>query len=186
MRVRIEVEVMDDPGGEGGEWEGDSEELLSLHRWLDSDPDVAGGSALSLVPRARTGADSEAGTYMGPGPEVIEAVFNGSVQLAQLTLAVATWRLARPRPPRVRIERGGTTVTVEDGDPESIERVLRALDGPGSDPRPGREPDAGTAPEPSARPEPEPEPEPEPGSRSGSGPGGTAGLRTRRSRHGGR
>ncbi|MEV7680099.1 hypothetical protein AB0O64_16325 [Streptomyces sp. NPDC088341] len=109
-------------------------------------------------------------------------MFNGSVQLAQLALAVATWRLARPRPPRVRIERGGTAVTVEGGDPESVERVLRALDGPGADPRPGREPEARTTPEPGARPEserePEPDPEPEPGSRSGAGPGGDTGSRT--------
>ncbi|WP_066954369.1 effector-associated constant component EACC1 [Streptomyces lushanensis] len=185
MRVRIEVAAKDGAGVRDGGRDGDGAEVLSLYEWLRDDRDVVRGSALSLVPRARSGADSGAGTHMGPGLDVVEAVFNGSVQLAQLTLAVATWRLARPRPPRVRIERGGTTVTLDSGDPgliESVERVLRALEGPGSGPGPDSdsdsdsdEPDARAGAGPATGAGTGPGPGPGPGD---SGPGDDSGPRT--------
>ncbi|MFD4140984.1 hypothetical protein [Streptomyces sp. NPDC058572] len=130
MRVRIEVE-----GDAGDELDQSTEDVLLLYRWLSSDPDVANGGGLALVP---CGADGEAAGTMGPGLDAVEAVINGSVQLAQLALAVATWRLARTHPPRIRIERGGTTVTLDGDDPEWIRRVVSALDEPDAGPDPDR------------------------------------------------
>ncbi|QKW11177.1 hypothetical protein HUT18_26290 [Streptomyces sp. NA04227] len=138
--------------------------MLSLYRWLGSDPEVTEGGGLSLAPRVPSGEGAGL-DLMGPAPEVVEAVCNGAVQLAQLALAVATWRLSRPRAPQVRIERDGVTVTVEGAGTEAVERVLRALEAPGGEasaepaPEPGadpaRSPDPGAGTTPGSRATPE-------------------------------
>ncbi|MFE6488254.1 hypothetical protein ACFVGN_35715 [Streptomyces sp. NPDC057757] len=144
MRVRIEVEGYGDV-----EPTGQVVDALSLYRWLGDDPDVGRDVGLSLLSREQAPASGESAPgYMGPGLDAIEAVFNGSVQLAQLALAVAAWRLARPRPPRVRLERAGTTVLLDSDDPEAIRRALAALEGPDPLPDPEREGDRPPAPRP--------------------------------------
>jgi hypothetical protein len=149
MRVRIEVEA--EVYGDGDS-ESDAQEVAarSLYRWLGDDPDVGEKDiVLSLVPRnpAPVSRGATPG-YMGLGLDTIEVVFNGSVQLAQLALAVAAWRLARPRPPRVRIERGGTTVLLDCDNPEAIRRAMAALEGTESEPEPGPGPDVDREPAP--------------------------------------
>ncbi|WP_436760271.1 effector-associated constant component EACC1 [Streptosporangium sp. V21-05] len=103
-----------------------------LARWLANDP-VAKSAEFSPV------GDPE---EMGAG-EVIQATVESATALGGLVVAIAAWRDSRrnsafSRQPRVRIEKNGVSVTV-DGDPEEIERIIRALtrrDEPGDD-KPG-------------------------------------------------
>ncbi|MFF3276612.1 hypothetical protein ACFYWU_37650 [Streptomyces chrestomyceticus] len=117
-----------------------TEGAASLHKWLSGDPDVAAGTGLALLAR-----DDGPGR-MGPVSDVVEAVFNGSVQLASLLVAVATWRDTRRGAARVRIERAETGIVVEldGGDPRAVRRLVRALAeddrGDGGDPGPAGAP----------------------------------------------
>ncbi|MGW1375198.1 effector-associated constant component EACC1 [Streptomyces sp. NPDC002446] len=118
MRVEIIVD------GDGAELTPATGSLASLYRWLIQDPDVAQQAEVSLgTGPARPGA-------MGGAFEVINAVVTHGIALGSLAVACATWRAARPSAPAVRIERDGVTVTVEDGSPETVRRIVDALGEP--------------------------------------------------------
>ncbi|MFJ1744864.1 hypothetical protein ACIOJD_01280 [Streptomyces sp. NPDC088116] len=102
--------------------EGSDEFLTSLYRWLAQDPDVRYQARVSLSPR-QTGPGE-----MGGALEVINAVVTNGIALGGLAVACATWRAARPAAPAVRIQRGEVTITVEDGSPDTVNRIVEALE----------------------------------------------------------
>ncbi|AJT62559.1 hypothetical protein T261_0870 [Streptomyces lydicus] len=123
----MQVDIFVEPAAEGGS---DDRALTSLYRWLARDPDTAGHTTISLAPGAPGAGD------MGGAFEVINAVVANAIALGGLAVACATWRDARPGAPVVRIERDGVTVTVEDGSPETVSRIVAAL----GQPPPGSQP----------------------------------------------
>jgi hypothetical protein len=104
--------------------ESDDQSLASLYRWLVRDPDIAHHAKVSLTPGPNRAGD------MGGAFEVINAVLSNGIALGGLAIACATWRASRPEAPVVRLERDGVTITVEDGSPEMVSRVLEALGRP--------------------------------------------------------
>ncbi|WP_229711693.1 effector-associated constant component EACC1 [Streptomyces daqingensis] len=94
----------------------------SLYRWLVADAELRGLTEMTV-----TSAESRQGD-MGGALEVVNVVLSNTIALSSLLVSVAAWRGSRPRPPEVRIERNGATVTVRDASPEMAERILRALD----------------------------------------------------------
>ncbi|NUP47393.1 MAG: hypothetical protein HOW97_08770 [Catenulispora sp.] len=131
MLVRISVDAGDDTA---------HAELTSLFRWLqrESAPDTR----LTLVPRQD--AEAQGGVF-----EAINALIGDGTGLGGLALSYAVWRRARRSGSKVRFERDGLTVVVEDGSPETVRRIADALSGP-SPARPAAEaadPDGAEAPD---------------------------------------
>lgn len=112
MLVRISVEA----GGEAAH-----AELTSLFRWLqrESAPDTR----LTLVPRHD--GDAQGGVF-----EAINALIGDGTGVGGLALSYAVWRRARRSGSKIRFERDGLTVVVEDGSPETVRRIADALSGP--------------------------------------------------------
>jgi hypothetical protein len=108
-----------DPDGPAEE----SERLASLHRWLLDDDGLPRGTAVTLRPAHRPGS-------MGGAWEAVNIVLTHATALANLALAVSTWRRTHAEPPAVRIKSGGVTVTLDAGrdyDAETVRRLLGAL-----------------------------------------------------------
>lgn len=106
--------------GAGGEDALAGGAAASLYRWLLADPELSGRAEVSV------GAVTAGQGEMGGALEAVDVVFGNAIALGNLLVAVAAWRGSRPRPPEVKIERDGVSVTVQDGSPETVERVLRA------------------------------------------------------------
>jgi hypothetical protein len=104
--------------------DGDDEgqELLSLHRWLADDPDVTSQAVLRLEPRAATGFGEMGGAF-----DAVVAVLSDGIALGSLIVAYQSWRDSRPRPPAVSIECRGTVVSLADGSPGTVRRLVEAL-----------------------------------------------------------
>ncbi|MFI9051142.1 hypothetical protein [Streptomyces sp. NPDC053427] len=117
----MQVDIVVDGETDG---ENDGRSLTSLYRWLASDPDAGRRATLSLVP-GRPGAGDMGGAF-----DVINAVVANGIALGGLAVACATWRASRPAAPAVRIERDGVTITVEDGSPDTVNRIVEALGRP--------------------------------------------------------
>jgi len=113
--VQVKIVVQGDDG---------DQLLTSLYRWLAQDPEVTRDAA--ILPVATPPAAGE----MGGAFEVINAVLTHTIALGGLALSCAAWRASRPHAPVLRIERNGVAVTVEDGSPETVRRVIDALDDP--------------------------------------------------------
>lgn len=94
---------------------------MSLYRWLVAEPELRGLAEVS------TGSGQPGQGRMGGALDVIDVVLANGIALGSLITAVAAWRNARPRPPVVRLERDGMVVTLRDGSPEAVERILRSL-----------------------------------------------------------
>jgi hypothetical protein len=94
---------------------------LDLYEWLTRDPDVlrAAGPVLAL--------DDEPDAL--GGPEVIEFAVSNIVALANLLVAIASWRDGRSPGAQVCIERDGVTLRVEHADPEEARRMFERLTG---------------------------------------------------------
>ncbi|MFF4602340.1 hypothetical protein ACFY12_06210 [Streptomyces sp. NPDC001339] len=107
-------------GGDGSEGGEGADCAASLYRWLVADPELSGRAEVSAGTAPTRQGD------MGGALEVVNVVFGDVIALGNLLVAVATWRGSRPRPPHVRIERDGVSITVQDGSPETVERILRA------------------------------------------------------------
>jgi hypothetical protein len=102
--------------------DGSEEELRSFARWLGEEPDIRHRALISWeTPRPGEGE-------MGGAFDVVKLVIDSGFQIASLGLAYVAWRATRPRPTSVTIERDGVRITLDDGDPETVARLLRALD----------------------------------------------------------
>jgi hypothetical protein len=97
------------------------QELRSLCDWLRDEPDVSRHASISLA-----SAEPRPGE-MGVALEVIQLVTDSGFQALNLALAYATWRGTRPSRPQVTIERYGTQVTLDDADPDTVNKIVRAL-----------------------------------------------------------
>ncbi|MEU1401456.1 hypothetical protein ABZ471_03670 [Streptomyces sp. NPDC005728] len=96
-----------------------SADASSLHRWLMAERTLRGHAVVSVRP-----AVQEQG-QMGGALDVVNVVLSNGIALGSLITAVLTWRSSRPRPPRLTLERDGSLVTLYDGSPELVERILR-------------------------------------------------------------
>ncbi|GAA2628070.1 effector-associated constant component EACC1 [Streptomyces axinellae] len=112
-----------------GDTDIDADQLLSLHQRLLDDDGLPRDAALTLC--AAPGPESMGGAW-----EAVGVVLTHATALANLALAVATWRRTHAEPPGVRIEANGVTVTLpagQDHDAESVRRLLGALTPPPGD-----------------------------------------------------
>lgn len=101
----------------------DSEqELRSLRGWLTNDPEVRRYAKIRLG-----GAPIQDGE-MGSALEVIELITNSGFQALTFALAYVSWRSTRPAKPSVTIEHNGTKIVLSDGDPETVEKIVRMLE----------------------------------------------------------
>jgi hypothetical protein len=110
--VRVDV------GVDGGE-----SELRSLYGWLRQDVAVRMGARIVLPqPQPRAGE-------MGSVADVVQLVTENGWSAASFVLALSTWRQTRPVRPKITVQRGGTTVTVEGGTDEELLRIVALLEG---------------------------------------------------------
>lgn len=91
---------------------------LSLYRWLVAEPGLRGQAEVST-----SSARPHPG-HMGGALEVVNVVLANTIALGSLIVAVGAWRDSRSRPPQVRLERNGVVITLQDGSPETVERIL--------------------------------------------------------------
>ncbi|MGW7097680.1 effector-associated constant component EACC1 [Streptomyces sp. NPDC054874] len=117
--MRVQIEVQGDSDG------------ADLLRWLKRDP--AGAHATFSTPPAEA-EDSDMGAA-----EIIQAVVDNSTALGGLVIATAAWldsrratRAAQANAPtqpqaQVTIECDGAVVTVLNGDPAEIQRIIAVL-----------------------------------------------------------
>ncbi|MFG2846060.1 hypothetical protein ACGF12_23250 [Kitasatospora sp. NPDC048296] len=118
MEVELGFEVAED-ASEGAEVEA----ARSLTRWLLAEPELRGIEV-------RPGAADPAAGRMGEVLEILNVVLANGIALGSLVTAVATWRDSRRGGMRVRIERGGTSVVIEDGSADEVRRIVAQLEPP--------------------------------------------------------
>ncbi|MGP3975087.1 effector-associated constant component EACC1 [Streptomyces sp. 8N114] len=114
--VQVEISVLGD----------DATAVADLYQWLRDDPDVRRHAEPSLV---HIPGD---GTAMG-ALEVINLVLQQGFAAANLGLAYAAWRAARPTAPPLAVEVDGRRITVRGGSEEEVARLVRALTGTDED-----------------------------------------------------
>ncbi|WP_173869343.1 hypothetical protein SALCHL_001756 [Streptomyces albus subsp. chlorinus] len=133
-------EVPDGRGGSAVEVEisvagGDAAATADLYRWLRDDPQLRRHAVVGLGTRQEAdapGSGGTGGTAMGAF-EVVELVLTQGFSAANLALAYAAWRSARPAAPPLTVVVDGTSLRIEGGSPEELARLVRALSpvGPG-------------------------------------------------------
>ncbi|WP_326623259.1 hypothetical protein OG863_40070 [Streptomyces decoyicus] len=111
--MRVDVQV------DGGE-----QELRSLYNWLRQDSAVRRGAHVTLPQ-----APAEPG-QMGTLADVLQLVTDNGWSAASFALALSTWRQTRPGRRSVTVQRGDTTVIVENGSEEELSRLIEALEQP--------------------------------------------------------
>lgn len=97
------------------------QELRSLCDWLRHEPDVARHARISI------GSAEPRPGEMGVSLEVIQLVTDSGFQALNLALAYAAWRGTRPSRPQVTIERSGTKITLDETDPDTVNKIVRAM-----------------------------------------------------------
>jgi hypothetical protein len=97
------------------------QELRSLCEWLRHEPDVVRHARISL------GSAEPRPGEMGVALEVIQLVTDSGFQALNLALAYAAWRGTRPSRPQVTIERSGTKITLDEADPDAVNKIVRAM-----------------------------------------------------------
>ncbi|WP_203931883.1 effector-associated constant component EACC1 [Virgisporangium ochraceum] len=111
--LHIRVSIPDDDGAEARD----------LFQWLAAEPAVRTGGAM-------TAEQSEPGDGQMTGGvlEAILLVVGSGVSLAQLFVAIASWRATRPRPYRVTVELPDRTIAIETADPDEALEIARRLE----------------------------------------------------------
>ncbi|MEV6871688.1 hypothetical protein [Amycolatopsis sp. NPDC051128] len=97
------------------------ESLHSLYEWLLDDHDIRSGSSVTPVAAAPVSGD------MAGELELISLVVSSGFNIAGLVVAVANWRSTRTKPRPVCIEIDGVKITVENDEPETVERAKKLL-----------------------------------------------------------
>ncbi|WAZ26591.1 hypothetical protein STRCI_008185 [Streptomyces cinnabarinus] len=105
--------------------------LHALYAWVRQDPAVRETRTRLSLDRAPARPGTLGSTF-----ESINAVLASATGLTTVVLSVLAWRDTRPRPPRIRFERDGVTVTVYDDSPDNLTRILAALGEPHMPPPP--------------------------------------------------
>jgi hypothetical protein len=103
------------------------DELRSLYAWLQDEPGVRHNAQISLVSGFGASDSAQSEGQMGSTLDVIQFVVNDGFQALSLALAYVTWRGTRVKRPPVTIEHGGTKVTLDDADPDSVQRIVNIL-----------------------------------------------------------
>jgi hypothetical protein len=111
--LRIRVSIPEDDGAEA----------RALHQWLAAEPAIRTGGRLATG----SGEPGE-GDMTGGVLEAILLVVGSGVSLAQLFVAIASWRATRPRPYRVSVELPDRTITIETADPDEALEIARRLE----------------------------------------------------------
>lgn len=101
----------------------DGDEAQALYQWLAAETAIRTHGRLA----AETGAPGE-GDMTGGVLEAILLVVGSGVSLAQLFVAIASWRATRPRPYRVSVELPDRTITIETADPDEALEIARRLE----------------------------------------------------------
>jgi hypothetical protein len=110
--IRVSVD------GSHGNVDESSSALTSLFRWLRQDGTL--GAELRLV--SREDPEAQGGAF-----DLINVLLNDGVGVGGLVLSYATWRQAHRSKAKVRFERDGVTVEMEDASPETLRRIAEAL-----------------------------------------------------------
>jgi hypothetical protein len=111
--VHIRVSIPDDDGAEA----------RALYQWLAAEPSIRTGGALAVE------SDEPGNGHMTGGAlEAILLVVGSGVSLAQLLVAIASWRATRPRPYRVSVEFPDRTIAIETADPDEALEIARRLE----------------------------------------------------------
>ncbi|WP_246102303.1 effector-associated constant component EACC1 [Streptomyces piniterrae] len=114
--MRVDVQV------DGGE-----RELRSLYDWLRQDAAVRRGAHVAL-PQAPSTPDQ-----MGTLADVLQLVTDNGWSAASFAIALSTWRQTRPGRRSVTVQRGETTVTMENGSEAELNRLIEMLERPTGD-----------------------------------------------------
>ncbi|CAB72367.1 MULTISPECIES: effector-associated constant component EACC1 [Streptomyces] len=97
-------------------------DLRQLAQWLRQDTATRTEATITL--QSAKPAEGEMGTAL----DVIALVTQSGFSTASLVLTIYAWRRTRPSTPVVTIERNGTRVTVDSGDPAEVARIAQALE----------------------------------------------------------
>jgi hypothetical protein len=98
--------------------------MIELREWLNRD------HRLSRVSTVETGGEPADGAMSGT-LEWLQFAVDGALGLGQLLIAIAAWRASRPDKPNVLVSAGAAhgieVVRIDTGDPEAIDKAVRAL-----------------------------------------------------------
>ncbi|TQL97297.1 hypothetical protein FB559_2876 [Actinoallomurus bryophytorum] len=97
------------------------QELRSLFAWLQQESSVRRQALLSLE------STPPAAGEMGGVLEGIKVVADEGFQAANFAIAYASWRATRSKRPKVTIKQAGIEITLDDADPETVEKIVTAL-----------------------------------------------------------
>lgn len=103
--------------------EDDGAEARALYQWLAAEPAVRTGGAMATEESEPPDGDMTGGVL-----EAILLVVGSGVSLAQLFVAIASWRATRPRPYRVTVELPDRTIAIETADPDEALEIARQLE----------------------------------------------------------
>lgn len=94
------------------------EELSSLYRWLNDEPEVRQHARVSMVAAEPGPSD------MGAAFDVIQLAVDSGFQAATLALSYAAWRANRPHRPQVTLERDDAKPAALDDTDQDIAAVI--------------------------------------------------------------
>ena len=98
------------------------QELRSLRAWLQDEERVRWHAQISMVPEKPKPGE------LGSALDVIQMVVDDGFQALNFALAYVAWRATRSDRPKVTIERHGTKLTVNDADPDVVNKIVRTLE----------------------------------------------------------
>lgn len=97
------------------------EELHSFCQWLRDEPYVRLHAVIMLVSPG-LGGPRQAGMS-----DVVKLVIDSEFQILNFGRAYVAWRATRGAASSLTVERDGVGVTLDDGDPEVVARMVRAI-----------------------------------------------------------
>ncbi|WP_327228789.1 hypothetical protein OG229_13970 [Streptomyces platensis] len=95
-------------------------EAQSLYRWLTDDSEVTTRVGLALKSQSNLPGE------MGPGLDLIEALFNGAIDLSTLLLAVANWRETRHHV-SIRVKSGDASIEINEANQVDAQKAVKSF-----------------------------------------------------------